>query len=220
MFTKTVTKAQLLAKQAFTSALASDALVEQKLKLDAKKAMLAQEHNRLSDTITETMLETATVIAKLRRGADKFDTALDAIATTTRNHQGVIFMNYRGEIIFTNAFTQQLLGLESCDIVGKTVGSFIIGTRQHKHIIADYSTKIIDFLSSHPDESTIPDELLNCKMINDAFIGPVYASFADCNCKREHCTNAFTFEATLLDTRPSVLEDVTYICKLSPYNSP
>ena len=108
MFAKAVTKAQLLAKQAFTSALASDALVEQKLKLDAKKAMLAQEHNRLSDTITETMLETATVIAKLRRGADKFDTALDAIATTTRNHQGMIFMNYRGEIIFTNAFTQQL----------------------------------------------------------------------------------------------------------------
>jgi transcriptional regulator with PAS, ATPase and Fis domain len=218
MFAKAVTKAQLLAKQAFTSALASDALVEQKLKLDAKKAMLAQEHHRLSNTITETMLETATVIAKLRR-ADKFDTALDAITTSTRNHQGMIFMNYRGEIIFTNAFTQQLLGLESCDIVGKTVESFIIGTSQRKHVIVDYSIKIINFLNTYPDESTIPDELLSCKMINDAFVGPVYASFAGCSCKREHCTNAFTFEATLLDTRPSVLEDVTYICKLSPYTS-
>jgi transcriptional regulator with PAS, ATPase and Fis domain len=218
MFAKTVTKARLLAKQAFTSALASDTLVKQKQKLDAKKAMLAQEHRRLTNTITETMLETATAIAKLHH-ADKFDTALDAIVTSTRNHQGVIFMNYRGEIIFTNAFTQRLLGLEGCDIVGKTVESFIIGTRQHEHVIADYSAKIINFLNTCPDESTIPDELLNCKMINDAFVGPVYASFADCSCKRKHCTNAFTFEVTLLDTHPSVLEDVTYICKISPYTS-
>ena len=219
MFAKAIERARLLAKQTFATALLTDKLVEQKRCLDEKKALLVEGHGALSSSITETMLDTAAVIATLRNGVERFDVALNAIASTTSNQQGVMFINYRGEVIFTNAFTHQLLGIHDCDLATKTIESFIVGEKPRKHIIENYSLKIINYIKAHPADQELPVELLGCKMINDAFIGPVFAKFGNCgvDCGKKICTKAFTFEASLLDTHPSVIEDITYICKLSPF---
>jgi hypothetical protein len=209
IFAQVIKRAKGFAKQAFASALETDELLKQKQILETKKAQLAEEVDKLSLTITETMLETASVIAKLR-DQDQATSIIGSLTNTEQ--QGIMFVNYKGEVLFTNTYTQQLLCAASCQLIGQSIESFMIDQRPRKYTVIDFSMRIIKFVTDYPNCAKIPPELLTCKLLNEAYTGPVYASFTSCS-----ATNPLSVEVSLLDTNPQTIEDIIYICKISPY---
>jgi PAS domain-containing protein len=178
------------------------ALSEHKRVLEEKKTMLHEECELLASTITDTMLEAASVISKLRSDVSSYGSLLASIAGDHTVH-GVAFVNYRGEILFANAAAHKLIGVGEHGLIGTKIECFVLGG-DVRLFVEECSQRLIK--QALNGELCRLDEA-RLSLLNKA---PIQVYLA--NTKHPLCISG-DVRLSLLDAKPKSIEDITYICK-------
>lgn len=190
-------------RQDFADALATDKLTEQRKLLDQKKAELAASNESLTNAVNETKLLASSLVHKLRADANRIKLILGA-SLNENYDKGMLFMSYKGDIIFVNKIALDHFKLPQASIVGAKVTRIIAdGIEQPvRECSANLMTRVSACHGDVPCElyetmqacfGLKTDDKIALKLGNGTTIGP------------------FTGTISLLDREPKDITDITYL---------
>lgn len=195
--------------------ISSPRMKAQSARLADLKQQLDDGKRRLGASTAEAKGVIAEVSEKLKRGLKKLDPKLGLF--TTMRDEGVIFVDFRGEIIHVNHAAAELLNKPVTSLLHKRIDHILTGQRKRKISIEECSKLIIE-KANESDECSY-DKL--CETARTAYLlktSDVEMHLDEPVCivlKSGDSINPLRVVISLLDTSPKELEDVTFLCRIS-----
>lgn len=166
--------------------------------VDAKKEALAKTQALVVAAVEDARSTAHAVQAQLAQG----------------RNEGILFIDYQGNILHANQVAHKVLNCEADQLIGKSIEALLTPkARRVRHRITECSKALFEQLK---EKLSLPQIAEACKgfsfcikSVTDVTVvlnEPVVVPFA---------TGALTLRLSLMDTTPTALEDVTYLCKLS-----
>ena len=187
----------------------------QSARLKELKEALLHSNEELNKSTAETKEVIANVSKKLKDGLKKLDPKLGLF--TTMKDEGVVFIDFRGEIIHVNHGAATLLNRSVTELLRKRIDYILTGSRSKKISIEECSKLIISKVKED-DECTYSElcdtartaYLLKTQNVAVHLDEPVCMVF-----KSGDRVQPLRIVISLLDTAPKELEDVTFLCKIA-----
>lgn len=193
----------------------SERMSTQRERLAVLKQALSASNESLNESTRAAKDVIAEVSAKLKRGVKRFDPK-QGLFTAMRD-EGVIFVDFRGEIIHVNHAAAELLNRPVAEMMHQRIDYILTGQKQRKISIQECSKLIISKVKTEPEAAynELCDTARTAYLLKTADMA-MHLDEPVCIVLNSGDTiHPLRVVISLLDTAPKELEDITFLCKVS-----
>lgn len=179
---------------------------------DLKKALLESNAQLLKST-SEAKELIAEVSTKFKRSLKKLDQEL-GVFVTSRN-EGVLFVDYRGEIIHANNAAAELLNRQLPQLMHRRIDFILTGVRQRKFSFEECSKLIISKATEDCTYDDLCDTAKTAYVLKTKDVAMKLDEPVVIVMKAGEQLHPLKVTMSLINTSPREVTDITYICKIS-----